>query len=104
MTKYELEFLKKYDSGSEFSDKELDHMIQHLMEVDSIKQEPGRWSRLVETIVKIENRFFSIKWDQGLTEMQEDEFYYQPVEVKLEEHEEVIKVKNWIPIKKEGEK
>lgn len=67
-------------------------------EIDSIEMDKGRWYQYMKTIFKIDNRYFSIKWDRGLTECQENEFHNQPVEV--ERHEKLVKTKvvTWEPV------
>ena len=47
-------------------------------EVQSDYDEPERWSRTAYVIVKLNNRFFEITYEQGLTEMQENEFLDGP--------------------------
>ena len=69
-------------------------------EVEEISGENRRWSQGMQTIFKVDNRYFSICWEKGLTEMQENEFYDQPEEVELKEYTKTITVKNWI---KKGE-
>lgn len=58
--------------------------------------ETHRWHREVTSIVKLGNRYFAVKWYQGLTEMQENEFFDQPYEVELKEYEKTITVKEWV--------
>ena len=41
----------------------------------------GRWEDYMFTVVEIENRYFGINWNRGLTEQQEDSFLDQPYEV-----------------------
>jgi hypothetical protein len=51
-------------------------------------QEEGqsrRWSRSVSSVVADDNgQLWCVDWDEGLTEMQEDEFYEQPYKVHLD--------------------
>ena len=46
--------------------------------------------------IQIEDRYFSIGFDQGLTENQEDYFDSQPVEVELKETEKVIIERDYV--------
>lgn len=57
-----------------------------------------RWTQDVSSVIKLKDKYFMIHWDQGLTEMQEDEFYNQPFEVKQIETEKTIIVKEWVAI------
>lgn len=44
--------------------------------------EPRRWSRLATTYCEFNNKYYACEWDQGLTEMQENDWYgNQPYEV-----------------------
>lgn len=47
------------------------------LEVDEIEHDTSRWHMFVETIVKRESdgKLFSMEWQRGLTESQENEFY-----------------------------
>lgn len=54
--------------------------------------EKRRWSRLATTYCEFHGKFYACKWDQGLTEMQEDEWYGdQPYEVIPKEKTVVIR-------------
>lgn len=95
-------FLEAFDSGYEFSESELSELAYE----NSISTEYGdklRWVRPVTTIIEFDGRYFQIDWYEGLTEMQPNEFYDQPFEVKKESHEETITVTvtNWVPLKKD---
>lgn len=64
----------------------------------------GRWTYPIRSICKVEGiefgtRFYSIWWECGLTEYQENEFSSErPVEVRLEEKEKVVKVREWVDV------
>lgn len=49
----------------------------------------------MNTIFEVDNRYFSLNWSRRLTEYQENEYMYQPVEVKLHEYEKTITVREW---------
>lgn len=95
-------FLEAFDSGYEFSESELSELAYE----NSISTEYGdklRWVRPVTTIIEFDGRYFQIDWYEGLTEMQPNEFFDQPFEVKKESHEETITVTvtNWIPLERD---
>ena len=98
MDKYINEMLEKIDSKTDLTESELRDLIFDFNEVDQIVGEDSRWSRFISTIVEIGGRTFMVDWDMGLTEMQEHEFYNQPVEVKKHEYEKTVKVVEWKPI------
>lgn len=89
--------LEKLDRHEDLTEKELKYLVYEC-EIDSIEGEDGRWTRSVTTIAKLGGRTFSIDWERGLTEMQESEFYDQPVEVFKHEHEETVTVTDWLPV------
>lgn len=78
----EKEFLVKYDNGVEFTEEELSDLRWEFVEVDTQYGENHRWNRPATTIFRVEDRLFALDWWQGLTEIQENEFYDQPYEVK----------------------
>ena len=59
-------------------------------EVETIEGDEGRWTRYIETIIEVNGRLFSINWERGLTEYQENSYDYQPVEV--ERYQETVVV------------
>lgn len=91
--------LQKIDNCENLTEKELSTLVYEY-EVETSHGENRRWSRTNTTIVKIKDRFFSIDWEQGLTEVQEDEFYNQPFEVEKRTYDKVIKVIEWARVKK----
>ena len=95
MEQVELEFLKKYDSGEKFTEAELYSMHLNFEEIETTYEGKRRWSRRATTIFKIGNRCFCLKWDQGLTEMQEDEYYEQPYEVYPVKHTKLCETTSW---------
>lgn len=95
MTHNEKSFLEKFDNGEEFTEEELRDLTWQFAEEEIIYGENGRWTREVTTIFKIDDRYFALEWEEGLTEFQENGFYDQPYEVVLELKTEVITKKIW---------
>lgn len=89
--------LAKIDAKENLTEKELSEVVFGY-EVDTEYGDNRRWTRTVTTIVELLGRFFSIDWEEGLTESQENEFYNQPVEVKKNTYEKTIVVTEWTPI------
>lgn len=89
--------VKKIDDKDPLTEHELSSLVCEFA-VDSEHGDNRRWSRTVTTIVKLCGRFFSIDWEEGLTECQENEFYNQPFEVRKETHEETITVTEWVKV------
>ena len=94
MNDYEEKLLLKIDNGEELNESELSELSSE--HVDKIEGENRRWSRSVTSIVQLGERYFSIDWEEGLTEMQENEYDNQPVEVK--QKTEMVEVTKWINV------
>lgn len=96
------EVLRKIDAGEALTEKEIRTLVLCGYAVEEIEHSVGRWERQVSSIVEIKNRYFSIDWSEGLTEIQEnsfDDFYPEEVE----SYEETVVVKKWRPIEKTKE-
>ncbi len=101
MSNFELELLRKIDSGEELTEREISELVcEH--EIERNEGDEGRWERFMESIVEIGDRTFSIEWSRGLTECQENSYLYQPEEVEKKEYEKLVKITEWVPIKKQG--
>lgn len=96
------EVLRKIDAGEALTEKEIRTLVLCGYAVEEIEHSVGRWERQVSSIVEIKDRYFSIDWSEGLTEIQEnsfDDFYPEEVE----SYEETVVVKKWRPIEKTKE-
>lgn len=78
----DFEFLKRFEKGEKFSERELSIMPWEMNVVDTVYGENGRWTRPVQTIFEVQGRLFALDWDEGLTESQDHEFDLQPYEVE----------------------
>ena len=87
--------LEKMDKNEELTEKELRRLVFEGNEVERSYGENRRWSRTVHSYICINNRYFEIIWEQGLTEEQEDSFDTQPFEVHMCEYEKVTTVREW---------
>lgn len=94
MENFEKEILAKIDSGEKLSERELSGLVSDYEFDQAGNGDYGRWTERMNTIVLIGERYFSIKWDRGLTECVENEFDNQPVEVFKKEYEKTILDKN----------
>lgn len=89
--------LKLLNNESVFSDDELLELVFEYSD-DNIELSEGRWSKRMQSIIKVEDRYFSIEWEKGLTENQEHYFNNQPYEVKREAREVVRVEVNYIKL------
>lgn len=93
MTKQE--YLNKILNGEELSESELIDLVwDNDLVVDNVEGDCGSWTQSMQTIVKLDDRYFAVDWERGLTEMQENEFYNQPYEVK--KVDKMVKVTEWV--------
>ena len=90
-------YLSKIDAKESLTEEECLNMAYYF-DIENEYGENRRWSRWVRTICKLNDRYFAVEWDQGLTELQDDSCFDQPYEVQLHEYDKVIRVKEWIPI------
>ena len=97
--KYETDILAKIDAGEKLEECDIRDLVFDY-EIDKIEHGSGRWTTTVETIIELCDRTFSITWERGLTECQENEFYNQPVEVRKRTYVKPVVVTEWIPIGK----
>ena len=89
----EIEEFESKLKNKTFTEEELQELVQDYLftnQGDRIEyeimdtiydDELNRWSRNVQTIIKYKNKYYSILWEEGLTEYQDNEFYEQPYEV-----------------------
>lgn len=88
----------KITEGIDLTERELREL--RYSQCAEIEGDKGRWSVYTQSIIKLRDKYFSIDWDQGLTEIQEDEFYNQPYEVK--KVEKMIPVTEWVPVNQDS--
>jgi len=86
--------LEKIDNGENLTERELSTLSGEY-EVDRENGDNRRWSRSVSSYIQLEDRFFCVDWEEGLTESQPDEFYNQPYEVEKKTYEKTITVTEW---------
>ena len=110
----EIEEFESKLKNKTFTEEELQELVQDYLFtnqgdrieyeiIDTIyDDELNRWSRNVQTIIKYRNKYYSILWEEGLTEYQDNGFYEQPYEVIKKT--KVIEQDYWIsPDKEEKE-
>ena len=95
--------VSKIDNDEELTETELKRVVYEGDEISIVNGDNRRWSRTNTSIIKIRNRFFSIDWEEGLTEGQDNQFFCQPIEVVKEEYEKTIIVTRWTQITKNKE-
>lgn len=81
MKDFEQYIIDKYDNKEPLTEKEVRELIWNY-DYERIEGENRRWARWVDVIVKLKDRYFRVGFDEGLTEMQPNEYYTDIVEVK----------------------
>lgn len=79
------ELEKKILSGERLTEEELLDTVFGFPQEKELYHGSGRWNDHIETIIKVGDKLFSIDWERGSTEMQENFFHSQPVEVVRKE-------------------
>ena len=96
------EFLKRYDNGEHFDENELKDLYwgeidaeygDEIQECDEEADEKRRWSQFISKYYKINDRYFCFLADIGLTEYQDNDYEFQPVEVKPVE--KIVVITEW---------
>lgn len=106
------EFFARYDAGENFNGRELEDIFYLEFDEDESDtcyiveeeyDEPLRWVRPHTRWVSINERFFELNADEGLTELQDTEYWRQPQEVSYQQVTRTITVteNQWTPIKRE---
>lgn len=86
----------KIENGEKLTKKELRTLVFECREIERNDGENRRWTRSVESIIELCGRYFAVIWEEGLTEYQDNEFYYQPYEVEKKTYEKTITVTEWV--------
>ena len=87
--KWEEVLYPKLISGEELTEDEIRRLVDWF-EIECTEGDDRRWSRSMGSICQVRDRFFEVQWDKGLTEMQENSYYNQPIEVIKQTREELI--------------
>lgn len=73
--------VNKILAGEELSEKEVSWVIweepEGIKEVETNMEDKQRWVTGMERIISIEDRLFSIYWNEANTESQENEYFSQ---------------------------
>ena len=88
-------YLNKIDNHEELNEQELECLVCDY-EIEAEEGEDHRWQREITSIIQLDDRFFSISWMRALTEMQNNDYWEQPIEVKPITYTKTIEVKEWV--------
>lgn len=102
LVRHELSPEEKMKRGIELSEGDIRDFVNERTVIYEDEGEESRWTKAMTTVVKGEDGYnYVIHWDRGLTESQEDEYYYQPEKVELREKEVTTVVTEIIYLDKE---
>lgn len=85
---------EKVRAGVPLTESELEDFATQLHAEDEIEGDIGRWDQAITTIIKLNDEFWAIDWQRGLTEYQENYFGDQPRQVRPVE--KTIVVREWV--------
>ena len=88
MENFEKELLVKLENGEKLNAQDLKFLVWEC-EVHTDEGENERWTRSNTTVAKFGDRLWQVNWEEGLTEMQEHEFYKQ-VAIEVVKKERVV--------------
>lgn len=81
-----------------FTEQEVENAVWE-NEVYQTELGTSRWTRTISSIVEIDNRFYDIIWEQGLTENQENQYEEGDYEeVRKEVRTEAKAYTGWVPV------
>lgn len=94
------ELLVKLLNGEDFTEQELEDLFEEYDKytVDEWEEENRRWYCRNYKVLKVDDRYFKLEADIGLTENIEHDFDFQPTEVYKAEVKIIEKIV-WKPLK-----
>jgi len=78
------------------STEEISRLVDDAISTE-YSNELNRWHRNVRSVILLEDKYYCIDWQQGLTELQCNEFPNQPYEVEKREYPVTYTKTEWIP-------
>ena len=94
MEDFQQYIINKYDNEEKLTSDDIETLIWEY-EWERKEYENRRWSRWVDVIVKLKDRYFRVGYDEGLTEMQSNEYYDTSIEEVIP-IEKTIVVIDWV--------
>lgn len=92
--------LVKIENNEKLTEREISELVWGYG-IETMSGENRRWTRTNTTVFELLGRYFSVDWEEGLTECQESEFCNQPIEVKKKTYKKTITVTKWVPVHNE---
>lgn len=92
---FENNIIYKIDNKINLSYSDLERLVWEYA-VDRIIGRERRYQRNIKTIVKLNDRYFLIPWEEGLTLYHENQYFEQPYEVEKNEYDKMVHITEWI--------
>lgn len=88
------ELMERALSGKKLADDEWKFLIYEGEEIDRVENDSRRWYKWVEVIVRWKGKYYSLGYDEGLTECQEDEYYDSGI-IEVKPVKKMVEVTEW---------
>ena len=93
--------LKKIANKEQLTAEDVEMLIyEDGFNIETVVIDKYDWTELVNTIIKLGGKYYSVYWQQALTENQEDYFESQ-LAIEVEKKKKVIETHEWVEIKGE---
>lgn len=93
--------LKKIENKEQLTAEDVEMLIyKDGFNIETVVIDKYRWTELVNTIIELGGKYYSVYWEQALTENQEDYFESQ-LAIEVEKKKKVIETHEWVEIKGE---
>ena len=101
MTEYNYDkLIKRALEGKKLTRDEWIFLINEDKEVGRVEDEPRRWCKWVEVIIEYQDKYYSIGYDEGLTECQENDYCDSGI-IEVKPVKKIIEVIEWKSINEE---
>ena len=94
MENFEQYIINKYDNNEELTPGDIRTLVLEF-EHERKEHESLRWTRWVDVVVKLEDRYFMVGYYEGLTEVQDNEYDDTSI-VEVMPVEKTITIIDWI--------
>lgn len=88
------ELMERALSGKRLAEDKWKYLIYEGEEIDRVEEEDRRWSRWVEVIIRWKDKYYSIGYDEGLTECQEDDYSNSGI-IEVKPVKKMVEITEW---------
>lgn len=99
MRKYNYdELMERALSGEKLEEREWEFLVWNGKEVDRVEYENRRWTKRVDAIIKWRDKFYAIRYDEALTESQEDDYFNSSIR-EVKPVNKMVEITEWQDIR-----